>query len=203
MGSMFSCHANIPGILLHYQSKQTIAVCLKSGKQIIPFHCPITCHTFCCRINFVRNYIYLLTLKSNFMKTMINCITKTIMVVIAVVMLSFSNAPVVTNEIENNNVAELQYLGKVKNLPVFRLVITNAALSVFYINVKDDNGDIIYTETLRGNSITRTYQLNTENMDMVNGTSFELVNSTNNLTTVYKIKQVTKNVEEMIVTKTR
>jgi hypothetical protein len=199
---MFSCRANITGLLLHYQSK-TNQRCLFQKQDnncflSLPDYLPhiLLPYKFCKKL-------YLLTLKLNFMETMINCITKTIMVVIAVVMLSFSNAPVVTNEIENNNVAELQYLGKVKNLPVFRLVITNAALSVFYINVKDDNGEIIYTETLRGNSITRTYQLNTENMDMVNGTSFELVNSTNNLTTVYKIKQVTKNVEEMIVTKTR
>jgi len=134
------------------------------------------------------------------MKTTTNILNKTIIVLSAVMLLSFTTTPVVKNEKKDSNGAELQYLGKTKNFPVFRLVINNPSLTIFDIVVKDDEGDIIYAETLRGNMITRTYKLDTDNIDLINGTSFELVNTSNQLTTIYKIKQLTKNVEEMIVT---
>ena len=135
------------------------------------------------------------------MKTTISNINKTFIVLAAVVLSSFSTTPDVKKEKKDINGAQLEYLGKTKNLPVFRLVIENPSLTIFSIIVKDDQGDIIYSESLRGNSIARTYKLDTDNTDLINGTSFHLTNTSNHLTTVFKVQQHTKNVEEINVTK--
>ena len=135
------------------------------------------------------------------MKTTISNINKTFIVIAAVVLSSFSTIPDVKKEKKDINGAQFEYLGKAKNLPVFRLVIENPSLTIFSIIVKDDQGDIIYSESLRGNSIARTYKLDTDNTDLINGTSFHLTNTSNHLTTVFKVQQLTKNVEEINVTK--
>ena len=134
------------------------------------------------------------------MKTTISNINKTFIVIAAVVLSSFSTIPDVKKEKKDINGAQLEYLGKTKNLPVFRLVIENPSLTIFSIIVKDDQGDIIYSESLRGNSIARTYKLDTDNTDLINGTSFHLTNTSNHLTTVFKVQQLTKNIEEINVT---
>ena len=134
------------------------------------------------------------------MKTTISNINKTFIVLAAVVLSSFSTTPDVKKEKKDINGAQLEYLGKTKNLPVFRLVIENPSLTIFSIIVKDDQGDIIYSESLRGNSIARTYKLDTDNTDLINGTSFHLTNTSNHLTTVFKVQQLTKNIEEINVT---
>lgn len=134
------------------------------------------------------------------MKTTISNINKTFIVIAAVVLSSFSTIPDVKKEKKDINGAQFEYLGKTKNLPVFRLVIENPSLTIFSIIVKDDQGDIIYSESLRGNSIARTYKLDTDNTDLINGTSFHLTNTSNHLTTVFKVQQLTKNIEEINVT---
>lgn len=135
------------------------------------------------------------------MKTTISNINKTFIVLAAVVLSSFSTTPDVKKEKKDINGAQLEYLGKTKNLPVFRLVIENPSLTIFTVIVKDDSGDVIYSESLQGNSIARTYKLDTDNTDLINGTSFHLTNTSNHLTTVFKVQQLTKNVEEINVTK--
>lgn len=135
------------------------------------------------------------------MKTTISNINKTFIVLAAVVLSSFSTSPDVKKEKKDINGAQLEYLGKTKNLPVFRLVIENPSLTIFTVIVKDDSGDVIYSESLQGNSIARTYKLDTDNTDLINGTSFHLTNTSNHLTTVFKVQQLTKNVEEINVTK--
>ena len=134
------------------------------------------------------------------MKTTISNINKTFIVIAAVVLSSFSTIPDVKKEKKDINGAQFEYLGKTKNLPVFRLVIENPSLTIFSIIVKDDQGDIIYSESLRGNSISRTYKLDTDNTYLINGTSFHLTNTSNHLTTVFKVQQLTKNIEEINVT---
>lgn len=135
------------------------------------------------------------------MKTTISNINKTFIVLAAVVLSSFSTSPDVKKEKKDIDGAQLEYLGKTKNLPVFRLVIENPSLTIFTVIVKDDSGDVIYSESLQGNSIARTYKLDTDNTDLINGTSFHLTNTSNHLTTVFKVQQLTKNVEEINVTK--
>ena len=134
------------------------------------------------------------------MKTTISNINKTFIVLAAVVLSSFSTTPDVKKEKKDINGAQLEYLGKTKNLPVFRLVIENPSLTIFTVIVKDDSGDVIYSESLQGNSIARTYKLDTDNTDLINGTSFHLTNTSNHLTTVFKVQQLTKNIEEINVT---
>ena len=135
------------------------------------------------------------------MKTTISNINKTFIVLAAVALSSFSTTPDVKKEKKDIDGAQLEYLGKTKNLPVFRLVIENPSLTIFTVIVKDDSGDVIYSESLQGNSIARTYKLDTDNTDLINGTSFHLTNTSNHLTTVFKVQQLTKNVEEINVTK--
>jgi hypothetical protein len=97
------------------------------------------------------------------------------------------------------NITDLQFVCRVKNLPVFRLVLDSEKADQYIITVKDESGEVLFSERLKGNYISRMYKLDTENNDLVSGTTFEVTSSKK--TTVYKIKNLTKTVDDFSVTK--
>ena len=42
--------------------------------------------------------------------------------------------------------AELKFIGKIENQPVFELNLNNDASDVYYINIKDANYNVLYSE---------------------------------------------------------
>ena len=61
-----------------------------------------------------------------------------------------------------NPAAELKYLGIVKNNPVFRLDVNSKATQSFTISIKDIYGNVLYSEKVKGGTISRTFQLDTD-----------------------------------------
>jgi hypothetical protein len=113
--------------------------------------------------------------------------------------LLFNNVTLANNEKRLTGNADLQFVCKVKNLPVFRLLLDSDTVDEYIITVKDEFGEVLFSERLKGNYISRMYKLDTENNDMVSGTTFEVASSKK--TTVYKIKNLTKTVDDFSVTK--
>lgn len=134
------------------------------------------------------------------MDTIINKLKIAAGIFTAVFLLSFTTASFAKNE-DNTNYATLHFVGKVDRLPVFRLVISNAEDASFLLKVKEGNGDIIFSEKLRGNAIVKLYKLDTENAELINTTTFEVTNAATNKTTVYKLNNYSKTVEEVFITK--
>jgi hypothetical protein len=107
---------------------------------------------------------------------------------------SFTNPPNASSAIE------LVYVGKLNNHPTFELQFNNQEASAYWVTVKDENGDVLYTEKLMGKNISRKYNLQAEEAG-VNGTSFEVFNRTTNETKVYKISKHVKTQEELVINK--
>ena len=134
------------------------------------------------------------------MKTIINSIKTIALTATAIFALSFTTVSNATANANDNELAELKYMGTDANLPVFRLVVDNAA--EYVITVREANGDVLFTEKLKSGTSVRTYKLDTENADQITGTTFEVANKTTNKTTVYKLKNFSRTVEnEVIVAK--
>ncbi len=136
------------------------------------------------------------------MKTTINSLKKTMITMTAIFALSFSTASFATETPKDSNAAGLHFVGKVENLPLFRLVLNNTT-DEYVVTVREANGDKIFSERLKSKagSISRMYKLNTESVEMISGTTFEVTNKSTNKTTVYKINNLSQTVENFTVAK--
>ncbi len=135
------------------------------------------------------------------MKTIKNNL-KTLAITFTVIcMIAFSNNLLANNEKDQTSIAELQFIGKVKNLPVFRLQFNNEMHEEFDVTIKDENGDILYSEKLKGNTTFRMYKLDSENSEHISGTTFEVTNRGTNKKTVYRINQFIHTEDNLVVTR--
>ena len=115
--------------------------------------------------------------------------------------LLFNNMAIAGNEKKTtaaNSFVELKYVGKTNEQPKFRLAINDN--SAYTVTIKEETGEVLYTEKLAGN-VNRTYRLESDDKERIEGTIFEVTNRTTNVTTVYKIKNMTETVEKMVVAK--
>lgn len=135
------------------------------------------------------------------MKTVINSFKMMVLTLTAAFTLSFTTVTLAGKDPKDGNAAELLYIGRDANLPIFRLVLNNSSAE-YIITVREANGGVIFSEKLKTGTASRTYKLDSENADEINGTSFEVVNKTTKETTIYKIKNLSKTVEnELIIAK--
>lgn len=135
------------------------------------------------------------------MKTTINSFKKTIITMTAIFSLSLFTATFASESPKDSNAVGLHFVGKVENQPLFRLVLNNDTQAEFLVKVKDANGDEIFSEKLKGGSISRMYKLDTQNGDLISGTTFEVTNKATSSTVVYKINNVSKMVDNFTIAK--
>ncbi len=121
------------------------------------------------------------------MKAIINSIKTVIITITAVLSLSFTTASIPTNDSIATADAELNFIGKEENQPIFKLVLNNNTATQFVVIVREGNGDIIFTERLKSGTKSRVYKLDTDNTELITGTTFEVVNKATKQSTVYKI----------------
>lgn len=127
---------------------------------------------------------------------------KTLAITFAVTcMIAISNNIFASNEKDETSNAELQFIGKEKNLPVFLLQFKNSQQDEFLVSIKDENGDVLYSEKLKGSTVSRRYKLDTENSEYINGTTFEVTSRHSNKTTVYRISQFIHTEDNLVVTR--
>ena len=116
--------------------------------------------------------------------------------------LLFNNMAVAgTDEKNTNSLVELQYTGKSNQQPMFRLAINDNTENASYtVVIKEENGDLLFSEKINGKA-TRTYMLDSDDNDRIQGTTFEVTNKATNITTTYKISKLTKTVESIELAK--
>jgi hypothetical protein len=66
--------------------------------------------------------------------------------------------PAISNE-KNENLVELKFIGKHLNGPMFLLNVNNSEAGIFLIKVRDIEGNLLYSEKLKGEKIARRYQV--------------------------------------------
>ena len=117
----------------------------------------------------------------------------------AISFLSFTTANFSSEVLIDRNATGLHFVGKVENQPLFRLVLNSEVSADYVVKVKEANGEIIFSEKLKGGSITRIYQLNTENSETISGTTFKVTDKATNKTTVYTISNLSRTIDDITV----
>ena len=139
------------------------------------------------------------------MKTMNSNIKTAGIILLGVFALLLSNIALATDvtpiEKISNAVAEIKYAGKINDQPTFRLVIKSSDVEDYSVTIKEADGEILFRERLKGSQISRIYKLDAEDMERINGTTFEVTNRTTNVTTTYKISSMKSYTENIVITK--
>ncbi len=106
--------------------------------------------------------------------------------------------------LKSENPVELKFIGKIKNHPVFELNLNNNEAEQYFISIKDENANVLYSEKVKGENISRKYQLDIDEADL-NSSSFgvtvEVTSAKTHKTEVYKISTNTSVTENIVVAK--
>jgi len=62
-------------------------------------------------------------------------------------------------------VVSLKYIGLVQNQPMFQLDLNSVEETDFYVSIKDQNGQVFFSEKIRAKNFTRNFRLDTESVD--------------------------------------
>jgi hypothetical protein len=95
--------------------------------------------------------------------------------------------------------AELKYIGILKNQPVFQLDLNSANEEYFAISIKDQFGEILYTERIKAKIFTSKFQLDTESLG--DATLRVEVKAGKNKPDVFTINRNTRFYEETSISK--
>src|SRR5262245_59698393 len=96
---------------------------------------------------------------------------------------AFSNA--VGAQEKTNATIEVKYLGFRDNNPVFEIFMNNSQTDLFVITIRNDEGDLLYSEKLKGKNISRKYRIDTDDEITEGGLRFEVRSVKSNKTEIY------------------
>ncbi len=134
------------------------------------------------------------------MKTAIKKTKMITMGLIAIFLMGFR--PVTFSGDPKQTPVEIMAIGKQNNQPLFELKMQNDEVDEFLIKLKDGNGDLLYSETIKGKNVTRRYQLdvNGEEFNTIK-LRFEITMIKTNETLIYNITRNMRMVEDIVVAK--
>jgi hypothetical protein len=118
---------------------------------------------------------------------------------VTVITLGFTGSAFAGNN--NETPVKLTFVGKLENRPVFQLELNNNNADDLVITVNDADGNILLFEKLKGEKISRKYQLDTEDAELIGGTTFKVTNRNTNSSQVYKITNAAKTVQNIEIAK--
>jgi hypothetical protein len=132
------------------------------------------------------------------MKTMIN----TRLIAIALVA-SFTVAfasPAMANDEKKVIPVELKFIGNVKNQPLFHMTFTGTEENAFTIVVRDEYGNVLYRENVKGGSFTKKFLLNTEEIGDAE-LKFEVTGKNFEKPVVFEINRQTRFIDDVVINK--
>ncbi len=103
---------------------------------------------------------------------------------------------------KNDNPVELKFMGKKNHGPVFQLNMNNTEAEEFLIKVRDGEGNLLYSEKLKGKNISRRYQvaIDPEFYEEFN-VRFEITSVKTHETLIYNVANSRRAVDNIIVDK--
>lgn len=96
--------------------------------------------------------------------------------------------------------AELKYIGKYNNQPVFEISFNNKEEKEFIVTIVDDSRNILYKDVIAAGTSSKKYALNTDEIGNV-PLQFEITSKKTNKTTVYQINKESRVIEDVVVNK--
>ncbi len=134
------------------------------------------------------------------MKQVMKNIKSVVAVALLALTLGISNTAVANNGGDNNNNVELKYLGQLKNQPVFQLNIKSAPDAEYLVRIIDEANNVVYAEKLKGQDITKKFQLSDDAQES-SLLTFEIINRKDNSVTTYKVRNNTRTVQDIEIAK--
>lgn len=134
------------------------------------------------------------------MKTQINFRNS----LIAVITLFATALTTTVNATDDKNAAsiELKFIGNLKDKPVFELNIINPGTEKeFVLNIRDENGNILYKETLKSNVTSKKFMVNTDEINLDEVLRFEITGKESKKTYIYEVNQNSRYIAETLVSK--
>lgn len=95
---------------------------------------------------------------------------------------------------------DVRCIGFQNDSPVFQLSFANETEDEFFITIRDNHSNVIYSEKIKGINVSRKFQLVNEEKDD-NDISFEISSKKTNSTVKYKVNTTTRVISDTQVVK--
>ncbi|TMI68600.1 MAG: hypothetical protein E6H09_22085 [Bacteroidetes bacterium] len=133
------------------------------------------------------------------MKTNIN-VRLVAIAFVALFMTAFIS-PASANDEKNVIPVELKFIGTAKNnQPVFHLVFNSAEEREFIVTIRDEYGNILYKDKVKGSSFTKKFVINREELGD-SDLKFEITGKDYDKPVVFEINNHTRTVEDVVINK--
>jgi hypothetical protein len=96
---------------------------------------------------------------------------------------------------------ELKFIGNLKDQPLFQMTFTSTEENDFTITIRDDYGNVLYRENVKGGSFTKNFVLNTDLSDV--GLKFEVSSKNYEKPVVFEINTYSRVVEDVVINKVK
>jgi hypothetical protein len=111
-------------------------------------------------------------------------------------------SPALANEDKKTVPVELKFIGNVKDQQLFQLVFTGKEETEYTIVVRDEYGNALYRENIKGSNFTKKFLLNTEDLDD-SKFKFEVASKSYEKPVVFEINTQYSYVENVVVNKVK
>ena len=134
------------------------------------------------------------------MKTMKN--TRLIAVALVALFSVAFTAPALASGEKKVIPVDLKFIGNIKNQPLFHMTFNNTVESEYTITVRDEYGNVLYKENVKGGIFTKKFMLNTEELGDAE-LKFEVTGRNNEKPVVFEINKYTRFVEDVVIHKVK
>jgi hypothetical protein len=101
---------------------------------------------------------------------------------------------------DKKSAIEVKLISNADESPVFQLDLNNKEVEEFYVTIKDNLGNTLYADKVKGTQISRKFKLNPEGMND-ESIRIEVKSKKTNKSEVYTINRSSKFVQETVVSK--
>ena len=105
-----------------------------------------------------------------------------------------------TDDDKKPSTIEVKMISAVDESPIFQLDLNNKEVEEFYLTIKDNFGNTLYADKVKGSNISKKFKLNPEGMTDET-IRIEVKSKKTNKSEIYTINRSSKYVQETVVSK--
>jgi len=128
--------------------------------------------------------------------------TRILAIALATTFTTALSSPALANEEKKAIPVELKFVGNIESQPVFLLSFNNVDESNYTIVVRDEYGNVLYRDNVKGGKITKKFMLNTDELGNV-AIQFEIIGKKTEKTVVYEVNKKSRLVEDLVINKVK
>ena len=128
--------------------------------------------------------------------------TRILAIALATTFTTALSSPALAIEEKKAIPVELKFVGNIESQPVFLLSFNNVEESNYTIVVRDEYGNVLYRDNVKGGKITKKFMLNTGELGNV-AIQFEITGKKTEKTVVYEVNKKSRLVEDLVINKVK